>query len=485
MPETPVMYAHQIECVERMRHKDSFALLMSMRTGKSRCVIEDWQRTHRLERGGVLIVVAPAGSYRGWERELQRFLNPEIRERALVATWDSRRGPASIEPLFDAQDRSRPRVMLVNVEAYSSVDAVRQASAALLQSHKESVLVCDESTTIKNYQEAGKGSLRARTLHILRPMASQARILSGLPTPRSPLDLWGQFSWLNSHILGFVSYQAFEDRYAIVKKIRVGGKHAIRIPVGFTDKIEELWVTRLAPWSYRKRLEECADIPPKEYVTRTVDMTPEQERLYHEMEETGTAQLEADVYMSVQQRITLLLRLHQLCCGQATSEDGTMYPVPELRTKALLDLLQDYDGKAIVWCSWGHDLQKVEAALVQAFGPASTTTFWGGNRPTREANSDRFKTDPECRFLVATPGAGGRGRDWSEAGLIVYYSNTNNLEHRDQSEERASSVRKSDPVTVVDFQTAGTVEGEIIQAMRRKMDWASIVLNDPSRSWVV
>jgi SNF2 family DNA or RNA helicase len=481
----PPLYAHQAECVARMAGRSAFALLMSMRTGKSRCVIEDWQRTHDLRRGGALLVVAPAGSYRGWERELDQFLDPEIRERALVATWDSRRGPASIARLFDARSCSCPRVLLVNVEAYSTVDAVRQASAALLQSHAESVMVVDESTTLANYYNTGKGSLRAQTMHLLRPMAAQARILTGLPTPKSPLDLWGQFSWLDPTILGFVSYQAFEDRYAIIKRLRVGGRHAIRIPVEFRPVIEELWATKLAPWSYRKRLEECADIPEKAYVTRMVGLTPEQERLYREMEATATAQLEPGVFMSAQQRIVLLLRLHQLCCGWATSEDGTVFAVPELRTRALLDLLQDYDGKAIVWCSWAHDLQKVAAALTQAFGVGSTTVFWGGNRGDREAQSDRFKTDPACRFLVATPGAGGRGRDWSEAGLIVYFSSTNNLEHRDQSEERASSVRKRDLVTVVDFQTEGTVEGEIIQAMRRKMDWASITLGDPRRSWVV
>ena len=84
-------------------------------------------------------------------------------------------------------------------------------------------------------------------------------------------------------------------------------------------------------------------------------------------------------------------------------------------------------GTPIIWCSYGRDLLKVMAALTREFGEGSTVAFWGQNRKDREESSSRFKTDPDCRFIVATPGSGGRGRDWSEANLIAYYSNTDNL----------------------------------------------------------
>jgi SNF2 family DNA or RNA helicase len=227
-------------------------------------------------------------------------------------------------------------------------------------------------------------------------------------------------------------------------------------------------------------------VPPKLYVTREVEMTPVQERLYRQMEATATAEIRDGVFMSSQHSITTTLRLHQLCCGWATDDETkTTEQVPENRTNALLELLEDHDGKAIVWCSYTRDLQKVAASLERRFGAQSTVTFWGQNRDTREESSNRFKNDPDCRFIVATPGSGGRGRDWSEANLIVYYSNTDNLEHRDQSEERASSIQQTDRVTIVDFVTRDTVEWKIIYAMRKKIDLATVVLSDPQREWVV
>jgi SNF2 family DNA or RNA helicase len=477
MPFEP--YAHQIEALKRMKGKDAFALLMGMRTGKTKVTIDDWQQTSDMRNRAALLVVAPAGTYRVWETELQKHMEPEYYERAMIRTWDSRQGTRSISDVVMSMDRTRPQVLITNVEAFSTSDVIRHACADFLQRSPQSVIACDESTTIKN-----ENSNRSKTLRIIRPMALKARILSGMPTPRSPLDIWAQFEFLKPGLLGFVSYKAFEDRYAVVRHMKVGGRYSIRVPVRYKDTVEELW-RKLAPHSYRKRLEECADVPKKLYVIREVELTSEQERMYREMEKNATVEISVGVHMTATMSVTRALRMHQLCCGWATDEEYNVVPVSEKRTRAVLDLLSDHDGKAIVWCSYGRDLTKVREAIEWEFGPQHVASFWGGNAQIREAESNRFKTDPSCRVMVATPASGGRGRDWSEANLIAYYSNTDNLEHRDQSEERASAVMRSDRVTIVDFAARDTIEWKIIYAMRKKMDLATVVMGDPPREWVV
>lgn len=475
MPFAP--YAHQTEACQRMAGRDAFALLMGMRTGKTKVAIDDWQQQSDMQNRAALLVVAPAGAYRVWEVELQKHLvDPD---RALVSVWESRQGLRSVEPVLQSRDRARPQVLIANVEAFSTSDPLRHACAEFLQRSPQSVMICDESTTIKNEK-----ALRAQTLRILRPMAAKARILSGMPTPRSPLDIWAQFEFLKPGLIGFVSYKAFEQRYAIVRHMRVAGKYSIRIPVRYTDKINELW-EKLSSHSYRKRLRDCADVPDHLYVTREVPLTAEQQRLYAQMDENATAEISSGVHMTATMAVTRALRMHQLCCGWAVDEEGTAHPVPENRTQAVVDLISDHEGKAIVWCSYVRDLEKVVAALTRELGPQAVAQFHGGNRREREAESTRFKTDPACEVMVATPSSGGRGRDWSEASLIAYFSNTDNLEHRDQSEERASSLSATNPVTVVDFAARDTVDWKIIYAMRKKLDLATVVLGDPPREWVV
>jgi SNF2 family DNA or RNA helicase len=77
--------------------------------------------------------------------------------------------------------------------------------------------------------------------------------------------------------------------------------------------------------------------------------------------------------------------------------------------------------------------------------------FWGGNRNTREQEEGDFKQNPSTRFMVATAAAGGRGRTWTQADLVIYFSNTWNLEHREQSEERAQGVGKTKNVLYIDL----------------------------------
>jgi hypothetical protein len=127
----------------------------------------------------------------------------------------------------------------------------------------------------------------------------------------------------------------------------------------------------------------------------------------------------------------------------------------------------------------------VAAALKDKYGEGSVALFWGGNIREREGEDKRFKEDPKCRFMVATPGAGGRGRRWDVANLVVYYSSTNNLEHRDQSEERAKDMTKTDSTAYVDLIVPGSIDEKFIHALRRKIDLASVITGDAYREWLV
>ena len=216
---------------------------------------------------------------------------------------------------------------------------------------------------------------------------------------------------------------------------------------------------------------------------REVTLTSEQKRLYKEMLKFATTQLASEEFVTATVAIVQILKLHQILCGHATDEYGGMHEIEENRTKELIAILGEYDGKAIIWCS--ADVQKVYNAIEKEFGPGSCARFWGGNRSSREEEEARFKNDETCRFMVATAAAGGRGREWSVANLVAYYSNTNNLEHRAQSEERPQAIGKRDPVTYIDLVVPDTVDDKIIYALRNKIDMASTITGDKYMEWLV
>ncbi len=132
-----------------------------------------------------------------------------------------------------------------------------------------------------------------------------------------------------------------------------------------------------------------------------------------------------------------------------------------------------------------YPVDKVVDALAKRFGMGCAARFWGGNVKTRENEEIWFKTEPARRFMVATPDAGGRGRDWSVADLVVYFSNRNNLDHRYQSEDRAKAVGKTRPIAYVDMRVRGTVEDKILECLRGKIDMACTINGDSWKEWII
>lgn len=461
------LYAHQQTALRHLNRNKVFALFMGMRTGKSAVIVTEYGQKLVNGEATDLLIIAPAGVYRTWETELCKHMPPNVYSALKIYVWRSGKKLAPI-PSGGA------RVLLVNVEALSTVEACRETCRRFLASG-QAIMVVDECTSIKGHKSA-------RTLAVceLAPLAPYRRILSGLPTPRSPLDLFAQFWFLDPKILGYSNFAKFQKQYAILRKIPVGNRK-IEIVVGYKN-LTELH-NKIAKYHFRVRLEDCYDVPPKRYMTREVELTPEQRRMYNELKKNATTQLTTGEHVTATEVIVQILRLHQLCCGHLVDESGAGHEVKSNRPSELMKLLAEYEGKAVIWCSYQRDLKLIAEKLRREYDDVAC--FWGGNVKEREAESRRFETSPDCRFMVATPGSGGRGRTWSMASLIVYYSNTDNLEHRDQSEERASGVGKKDRVTVVDFITRGTVEEKIVKALREKIDLAATITGDEFREWIV
>ncbi len=461
------LYAHQDEAIRRMYDQEAFALFMAMRTGKSAVIITEYGMKLVTGEATDLLIIAPAGVYRTWETEFCKHMPPHIYSAVDIYVWRSGKKPPKLK-------KTGARILLVNVEAFSTVVACRNLCEEFLASGR-AIMVVDESTSLKSHRSA-------RTLAIceLAPLAKYRRILSGLPTPQSPLDLFAQFWFLNPKILSCRNFFQFRKRYAIMRKIPVGSRN-IDIVVGY--KNIDVLHDKIAKHNYRVRLEDCYDVPVKLYIQRDVELTPEQKRMYSELKRYATTQLANGMHVTASEVIVQILRLHQLCCGHIVDEMGNMHTVKSNRLNELIKLLAEYDGKAVIWCSYRVDIVAVTERLRKEY--KDVACFYGGNVKEREEESRRFETSPDCRFMVATPGSGGRGRTWSIAGLIIYYSNTDNLEHRDQSEERASGIGKTDRITVVDFITRGTVEEKIVQALRNKIDLAATITGDNFREWVI
>lgn len=476
---------NQAKGLRLMRGREAFALLMAMRTRKTKIVLDDFGEMELDDEAKDMVVIAPAGCYRTWEGAMTADLSEDIQDRMICHTYSSgssAKSKRSLEDFMMTLDKRRPRILLMNVEALSRPGAGRETLKQFV-GQRRGVTAIDEATCIKNSSKRTEFVNR-----VIKPKSAYRRILSGLATPRSPLDLFHQFWFLDPKILDFHTRIAFMKWAAFTYAADFGGRWVTTVidktkgDNGFRPEALKELQELIAPHSFRVEFEPKT---PPTYSFREVEMTREQEKAYRELRDFATTELAGHAHVTATVVIAQLMRMHQVLLGHVRDEEGNLHHIPENRTAALLEELEDYGGKAIIWFAFVDDLHRVADAIEKEYGEGSVAKFLGDNLKTREAEEIRFKTDATCRFMCATAGSGGRGRAWHVANRVIYYSSTDDLEKREQSEQRAHDRDKETGVDYVDLIVPNTVEGKIINALRKKIDMSSAINGDNYREWLI
>jgi SNF2 family DNA or RNA helicase len=282
-------------------------------------------------------------------------------------------------------------------------------------------------------------------------------------------------------MLDFASYYSFRNRYAQMKTLHMYGRQ-IQIVNGFKN-LGEL-SDKLKDFSYRVLKEDCLDLPDKIFIKRQITLSKEQRKLYDQMKKEALAILNGKQSTTVN-TLTQLMRLHQITCGHFTDDNGQIQPIENNRIKELLSIIEDMDGKAIIWAHYQYDIKNIIKEIEKVYGPGSVVDYYGLTpKDERQDNIKKFQDDPKCRFFVGTPATGGYGITLTAANTVIYYSNGYDLEKRLQSEDRAHRIGQKKPVTYVDINAEDTVDEKIVKALRKKINIASEVLGEELRSWI-
>ena len=362
----------------------------------------------------------------------------------------------------------------MNVEAFST-DKGKEFASKFLSCH-ETLMVIDESTTIKN-----PSAKRTKSILSLAKEAKYRRIMTGSPVTKNPLDLFSQCYFLDPFHLDFSSYYAFRNRYAEMKTLHMHGR-SIQVVDSYKN-LDELAV-QLKTFSYRVLKDDCLDLPDKIFIKRQISLTPDQRKLYDQMKKQALAILEGKV-SSTQNALTQLMRLQQITCGHFTDDNGSTQPVANNRITELMDILEDVEGKAIIWAHYQYDIKNIIKEIEKVYGPGSVVDYYGLTpKEVRQDHIKSFQDDPKCRFFIGTPATGGYGITLTAANTVIYYSNGYDLEKRLQSEDRAHRLGQKKPVLYIDINAEDTVDEKIVKALRKKINIASEVLGEELRSWI-
>jgi len=460
---------HQVACFDMSRERESFAIFSEQGTGKSLMALMTAAYLYRERKIGRVLIVAPRGCYRVFvDDEIPKHLSPLIPHK--VAVWSSYQTKEIKKQLETLESGGEMlRVLVVNVEA-----CITERAANFIvdfMKRQPTLMIVDESTTIKS-----PTAKRTKVLINIGKYAAFRRICSGNPTPQSPLDLYSQTEFLKKNLLGYGNYFSFRNRFAVMAERRFGNR-SFRQVVGFRDL--EALKTAVSRFSFIVKKCDCLDLPPKIYQVRDVEMGEEQAKYYEKMANEAFIQLSATAQVTATMVLTQLVKLHQITCGFLSPDGGPEVDIPGCtRLEELMEILEQCEGKAIVWSTYRHNIRQIFSAIEEKFGKGTVGHYYGDTKVGRAEDPEEgtriwltksFQNpDSKLRFIVANQASGRFGNTWTLGTTVIYYSNSYNLEFRDQSEDRSHRIGTVGPVTYIDLRTRGTVDDKILKILKAK-----------------
>ena len=468
-------YAHQLKALEMSWNKEVFAYFMEMGTGKSKVLLDNVAMLFDKGKINSVLIVAPKGVYKNWyDSEIPEHLPKHIdRNVVLWKALITKEQKSKLDSLF-VQDFTKLQIFIMNVEALSTRKGLDFAHQFL--NVRKALFAIDESTTIKN-----PGAKRTKNILGLSKLGKYRRILTGSPVTKSPLDLYTQCCFLDPWLLGHQSYYSFRTRYALMRNMNFNGR-SVNVVVGY-QRLAEL-AESLKPFSYRVLKDDCLDLPPKTYMKRIIQLTPEQKKVYEEMKKTALATLNGKT-VTTMNVITQLMRLQQITCGHFKADDDSVQKIKSNRITELMDVLEEMEGKAIIWAHWRHDIDIIVKSIEDKY-PGSVVTYYGDTTTEDRQKAIQKIQDPESkvRFLVGTPQTGGYGITLTGASTMIYYSNGYDLEKRQQSEARIDRIGQKKPMTYIDILAEDTVDERIVKALRKKVNIATQIMGEELKDWI-
>ena len=472
---------HQVEGARRLdANPEYYALGAEQGTGKTWMLLNDAER--QFEAGAIegLLVIAPKGVHTNWIlREIPNHMGTEY----LAEFWLSgagKRHMARLEKFLTNEPKKALMVMAINVDAVNTKKGLDYVQRFLRR--YRCMIVIDESQRIKN-----PAAKRTKRILSLAPFAVSRRIASGTLVANSPNDLFAQYEFLRTGLLGTTSHRAFVAEFSellppnhpMVQEIasRSRGGSSPQIVKRDRDgnpkfKNLEKLSALMSPVTFRVLKKDCLDLPEKIYKVHDFEMTPTQRRLYDGVKEDLRYE-RADGEIDIFTALTLINKLQQITSG-FIMVDGEPTELKEAKPRmdALKEILEDCEGQVIIFAKFKEELRHIAGLYpdsVQYHGSVSTKD--------REIAVDSFQAG-KVKYFIGNPAAAGTGLTLTAASTVIYYSCSYNFEERSQSEDRAHRIGTKQNVVYIDLVARNSIDERIANALTMKARTASQILDN-------
>lgn len=432
-----VPWAHQVRAYTYLQTHDAAMLAMKMGTGKSK-VFVDYTVNEPVRR---VLILCPNNVADVWVEQYYTHAD-ESKKLTLVPLG---RGTGTVIEKMNLARKALAVdwplvVIVVNFES-----AWREPLASLLLKTHWDVVGIDESHRIKQ-----PGSKISRFCARLSKQATKRVCMSGTPMAHSPLDVYGQYRFLDPSIFG-TNYRLFERRYALL-----GGPTNTWVKGYQNEKELHEKFNRIALVVG----DDVLDLPPMVPVSRRFSLSPKTFKIYRELEREFYTEIGSGE-VTVTNALTKLLRLQQVTSGYLPLDSGELTKLGGEKQQELYEVLFDLapEEKVVVFAKFRVDLDAIRDVAVRL-----GRTYHELSGRAREL--DDWKTNGV--ILGCQIQSGSEGVSMVQARYCIYYSLGFSLKDYDQSLKRVHRPGQRYPTTFIYLLAAGTVDEKVLKSLKAR-----------------
>lgn len=533
-----VPFEHQRNIIARYEDEDVIPLFMDMGTGKSFTTLQIAQAKFRAGKIKALLVVAPNDVHRQWFDELVFGVdkdNDGIMWQELQVDFEAQcvGGRGGQKELYPFQTDGLFKFVSVNVDTFSQ--PTKWQPIVEWANGIDCMIAIDEATCIKHRDsQRGKRLLysfnntkwyKNNVIFNQKRSNSLARaVLTGTPATNGPVDLWAIMEFVSPNYFrrNYYAFQSYFGMYTQLKVETPNGDRKIdtllnertwkiihdcdsyyaaacatgcsqetymvikhqdcfKGPYKHADELKSL-LSRTATFL---RLDNVVDMPETQYMTRRTGMSDAQQKAYDSMKKQLMAEY-AGKMTTAKTRLVVSMRLQQISSGfivgkamEGIDDDEAYDLMPDEvvwlgdkipKLEALMRDVEECDKPLLIVTRYSAEAAKIYELCEKAGYRTGLYTGWkviGG--------TDAFKAG-EIDVLVANSTKICRGHNLQISHVILFYSNSFDLEVRLQTERRTRRMGQQHVCVCGDYACA-PVDDTVIRALRLKKGLLDFIMD--------
>lgn len=411
----------------------------------------------------------------GWQRSIDWGARSDVRK---VRHSD---GP-------DGTGKNLPRLIIevLNLDTFASRQRVGNGTMADIvldgvKRYNPHLVIVDESHKIKSAT-----SNVSRLMDRVGQTVPKRMILTGTVMPAGPLDVFGQWRFLDPYAYGEpqpdgsvkrATFEMFKRRFAVM-----GGYLGHEV-VGYRnlDELERIMSERASV----ARKKDALDMPPVVEVVVPVMLSPAEKRAYQDMKKNLATQftsggMSAGNVASVTNRLAQMMRLRQITAGHLPDDLGIVRELGTSKADTIRSIVHDTlagEDRIVIFTMFTHELHMLKQKMEQK-GTLVLTISGATPGDERLRIRARFGSDEPVRMvLIAQVKTISLAvNELVTAQHVIFGSLTQQRDDLIQAIDRLNRIGQKGQVTAWFAEAPGTIDTVIHASHKDRTDLEAAVL---------